>query len=407
MMERGEADIIRFPRAVRDRLGVQIHRRVRVGGDYQTELHVKKARKEDLKSLARMLVSGRIAEEEALYAGFVTKTVQQRVARHRGKGDLWLSAAKEPITIGADPEFGLVDGTGMLRRGDDMLPHDGPFGSDGPGAEVRPQAAQDHGRLVANIAKILKNPPNGAEDLNGIGGATYEDDHREYWFGGHIHLGRPSDLEEDYADYCYKGIALALDHLVALPFVRLDTPNPTCRRNGCKYGYGKAGTFDNGGSEASIRTKGNRFEYRVLSGLWLTHPDLAKITLGVTKCVAESAYARARMHDYDPEWTAAPASRKGLAKSLKLSKTREITDIINRAEPSGVTTDHLKEWERRVRELDFYGDYEDEVEALITLARHGPGEFLLDLKQTWLAGKPLAPKASKRLQSRLDAVAGK
>ncbi len=410
MGEQGESDAIRFPRAVRDRLGVRTRCKVRVGaGDYQTELHVRKARKADLTRLARMLATGRITEKEALYAGFVTKAVQQRVARHRGEGgDLWLSAAKEPITIGADPEFGLIDNTGRLHRGDEILPHNGPFGSDGPGAEVRPAASKDHGMLVANIRKILNDPPNGASAYRWIGGATYKDPNRKYWFGGHIHLGRPEELDPVAANDCYRGIALALDHLVALPLVRLDTPEPGLRRNGCKYGYGKAGTFENGDSDASIRTKeGNRFEYRVLSGLWLTHPDLAKITLGVSKCVAESAYARAREENYDPEWTSAPASKRGLAKSLKLRGTREITAIINRAEPGSVTTDHLKAWERRLRELDFYGDYEEEVEALIALVQHVPESFHLDLKQTWLEGAPLTPKAPKRLQRRLEAVAGK
>lgn len=409
MGERGENDIIRFPRSVRERLGIQAYCSVHVGtGDYRTELNVGKARRSDLKRLSRMLSTGRISKEEASCAGFVTKTVQQRVSRHRDGDELWLSAAGEHITIGADPEFGLVDSHGILIRGDDVLPgEDSPFGSDGPGAEVRPYATDDHCKLVNNIQAILETPPPLAEAYNWVGGATYTDRHRKYWFGGHIHLGRPKDLKEELAPACYAGIARALDHLVALPLVRLDTPNPTYRRNGCKYGYGKAGTLDSGGSEASIRTHADRFEYRVLSGLWLTHPDLAKITLGVTKCVAEDAYARAAAMDYDPSWAMAPPSRKGLAKALKLVGTREVLALINNADPASVTADHLKVWEKQLRELDSYDDYKSEIEALIALVKHVPESFNLDLKKTWLGRTPLLSKAPKQLQDRLEEVAGK
>ena len=410
MSSHRETGSIRFPRRTRESLGLTLGHRVQVDvKGCQLELLVRKARIDDVKELNRLKSTGEVSKKESTSVGFVAKATRDRITQKEDQVS-WTTPKLSPVTVGADPEFGLIDRSGSLIRARAVLPREGRFGSDGPGAEVRPQASKDHLALIKNIGKLLQQPPakaSGANDYDWIGGATFEDHSRKYWFGGHIHLGRPRGLSKEVAPACYRGIAMALDHLIALPLVRLDTPNPHNRRNGCQYGYGKAGTLDNGRSDASLRMKddGGRFEYRVLSGLWVTHPDLAKSVLGATKCVVETVYARAAACGYDPEWMSAPASRKGLAKSLNLKGAREVIALINRSDPAEVTGEHLRTLTTQLRELDLYDCYKREVDALLGLAKLArPNGFQLDLKQNWIEESPLLPKASKKVRACLEPV---
>jgi len=407
MSSASETGVIRFPRKAREYFGFSNSMVVLGKGEYQVELRVKKAYKEDVRRLARMMSQGKISEEEALGAGFVTKAVQDRIRKKDG-GNPWVSDGFADITVGADPEFGLVSNdTGLLVRGNDVLPFEGPFGSDGPGAEVRPAPSHSHLGCVKNIEKIFNNAPVGAHEYKWIGGATFEDHVRPYWFGGHIHLGRPKPIEMDHAMGVYKKIAKVLDHLVALPLVRLDTPQPHLRRNGCKYGYGKAGKFDTHDASASIRVaeEGDRFEYRVLSGLWLTHPTLAKIIVGTTKAVAESVYSRIGSRGIDYDWINAPASKTGLLKTFKLKDSRGVEAIINNAKAGSVTPEHLKMWEGQLRDLDCYEDYAAEINGFIELIQGADSEdFGLDLKKNWLDGHKLVPSSNGKVRAALEPV---
>ena len=186
MSDKGENGIIRFPRKAREYFGFSNNQVVLGKGKYQTNLTVKQAYKDDVRRLAGMLQKGRLTDEEAVSVGFVTRTIQQRI--NRKEGNVWVSDGVGNITIGADPEFGLVDHRGMLRRGSNVVPHDGRFGSDGPSVEVRPPPDRDHLVVVNRIEEILRNPPEAAEPYKWQGGATYRDENRVYWFGGHIHL---------------------------------------------------------------------------------------------------------------------------------------------------------------------------------------------------------------------------
>jgi hypothetical protein len=398
MSDKGEHNTIRFPRKAREYLGFSDNAVVLGKGEYRVALTVKKAFKEDVRRLADMIRSGRVSEKEAVCLGFVTRTVQQRINRKKGSS-VWVSSGIGDIMIGADPEFGLVYSDGTLHRGNHVVPHDGPFGSDGPGVEVRPGPNRNHLAIVKNIKEILEDPPPEAEPYKWRGGATYKDQNRVYWFGGHIHLGRPQQIEADYVQPIYQRIATALDGLLALPIVRFDAPEPYRRRAGCKYGYGKAG-------DIRFKEGYDRFEYRVLSGLWVVHPTLAKIALGAAKCVTESAYNRIANQKYDFEWAQAPASQRGLLKSFGLSNIRTTQALINRAQPGEVSADNISAWRRQVRQLDFFDNYSEEWEALMALAEGGPVDFGLDLRENWLGGKPALPKhqTSAKTRKALKAV---
>jgi hypothetical protein len=402
MGEEGENDIIRFPRRAREYFGFS-NSKVLVGkGQYETALRVKKSHREDVQRLARMIRSGKISEEEARYVGFVTKTVRDRVTRKKGGGDIWVSEGISRITVGADPEFGLIDHNGRLIRGNHVVGHAGKFGSDGPSVEVRPSPNTDHRKVVDSMRSILLNPPADADEYRWQGGATFKDPNRVYWFGGHVHLGRPSQIEAQGARPIYERIATVLDGLLALPMVRFDTPEPWLRRNGCKYNYGKAGDIRDDYAEA------NRFEYRVLSGLWMVHPTLSAIAIGAAKCITETAYGRIAAEDYDPTWATNPASKKGLLKSFGITGLNEIKAVINRAQPHEVSEDQLTAWERRVKKLDRFDDYKPELNALIALAKENPdniiGKINLDIRDGWQEEETLLPRASKRLRTALDAV---
>ncbi len=403
MSEKGENGIIRFPRKARESFGFSNNMVVLGKGTYQRALQVKKAYKEDVRRLARMLQQGRLTEEEALYVGFVTKTVQGQVSRKEG-GSLWVSDGIGHITVGADPEFGLIGEHNCLQRGSNVLPKAGVFGSDGPSVEVRPPPDTSHLVVVRRIEEILKKPPAAAEAYEWRGGASHEDMNRAYWFGGHIHLGRPIQVPQEQAYPVYEKLASTLDSLLALPMVKFDTPDPQSRRKGCPYGYGMAGTGNTGAANASVRAHPDRFEWRVLSGLWLVHPTLAKIALGAAQCITETAYGRLASTGFDFDWAAAPASRKGLLHSFKLKDVRQTGAIINNALPQLVTPEVLKIWRTQIRSLDLFDEYSEELEALIALTSAGSTEFSLDVRKNWYEPGPLLPKATAKLRSALDAV---
>jgi hypothetical protein len=191
--------------------------------------------------------------------------------------------------------------------------------------------------------------------------------------------------------------------MLALPMVRFDTPSPHLRRNGClPHKYGKAG---------DIRTKGpgqDRFEYRVLSGLWLVHPALATIAIGAAKCITETAYGRLAETGFDPDWANNPPTKKGLLHSLGVKGLQEVRAIVNKAQPSGVTEDRLRSWEGWLRGLDRFDDYGPELRALIALTKEDPGTIetgmCLDIRRNWQEGRTLLPKANKQLRKALDRV---
>jgi hypothetical protein len=398
MSEKGENNLIRFPRRARNYLGFANNIVVLEKGEYQTTFRVKKAYKEDVHHLAKMIQQGRLSDEEATSVGFVTKSVQQRVNRKEGNA-AWVSDGIGNITIGADPEFGLIGEDGLLHRGSHVIAHAGVFGSDGPSVEVRPPPDRNHLVVVKRIESILKNPPAAADKFKWQGGATYRDPNRVYWFGGHIHLGRPAQIQEDVAYTIYQRIATTLDSLLALPMCRFDGPEPFRRRNGCQYHYGKAGDI------RADYPEQNRFEYRVLSGLWLVHPTLAKIALGAAKCITETAYGRIADQKFDFDWANFPLSKNGLLKSFGLKDIRGVGAIINRAQPNEVTTEHVGAWKRQLLDLDLFDDYAAELKALMALATAPPSEINLDIRANWYDPQtPLFPKAGTRLQRALEAV---
>lgn len=406
MSEKKEEGIIRFPLRARAHFGFSDNC-VSIGkGDAELCLAVKQAYKHDIQRIERMLSIREISPEDAIGIGFVTRSVHGKL--NRKEGNAWITNGLGSITIGCDPEFGLVEPTSkLLVRGDKVLPGSThhKFGADGPGVEVRPEPRRNHIGVVENIREIFENPPAEADKYQWIGGATYHDKNRYYWFGGHVHLGRPASIDAEIAHLCYEKIAIALDHLVAFPMVSFDTPEPNRRRNGCQHQYGKAGDI------RADYPEGNRFEYRVLSGLWLVHPTLTRIVLGASKCVAETAYERIISNGKDLDYIQSPGSKKGLLRSFGLKGFRDKSSIINNANPERLTEESISEWERQLYSLDRADEYKEELTALVEIVKASPENVVpqldLDIRSAWQNNKPLLPEASATLRKALDAVENK
>jgi hypothetical protein len=176
-----------------------------------------------------------------------------------------------------------------------------------------------------------------------------------------------------------------------------------------------AGTFDTGGPEASIRTNGDRFEYRVLSALWLTHPTLAKVIVGVTKAIAESAYIKIADKNFDYDWVAQSGSEAGLLKSFNLpsSSTRQqIVNAINQSDIEAVTKERLTRWKRQLAALERYDAYAEEMkafQALIEASETAVKKHLsLNLREGWIEEKAfLHTMNNSKVRNALEAVACK
>lgn len=409
MSEQGENETIRLPRKARSYFGFTNSIVVVGKGEHRFGLEVKKAYRADVQKLTKKLGTGKMTEEEALSTGFVTRSILQRINRREGKS-VWISDSVEEITVGADPEFGLIDQQGQFVRGSNVLKKAGAFGSDGPAVEVRPAPSVDHVAMVNNIREILQQAPAAVQHYDWVGGASFTTPARNYWFGGHIHLGRPTQVDPDEGiHYCYNGIAKVLDHLLAFPLVRFDTPNPHYRRKGCDYGYGTAGTGDTGETNSSVRSHPDRFEYRVLSGLWMVHPTLAKLVVGATKAIVESAYARLAGKDFDYPWMESNEFYKSFGIT---GNGQKILSIINGSKVDDITKDHLTKWRNQIRDLEKFDEYSEELNALMALVGADPTAVRkhldLDLRLGWCEDKKiLRGMNNSRVKTALEAVAAK
>lgn len=192
------------------------------------------------------------------------------------------------VTLGADPEFGLLDKNGKLvTPGSDRAPlHDEmgtQFGRDGCGAimELRPPPAADPETLVNTIRNIIQ----GGCDRNPVlaklrfkGGSMAGNQP----LGGHIHFGSSSFREDGKAcaDVCE-----AFNRIIAPVYAMLeDQVEAIDRRLGTSYGSLKSGHY---------RTQPHGVEYRVLPS-WLTSPVDALGALALGHLIAiNSGNARA------------------------------------------------------------------------------------------------------------------
>jgi len=178
---------------------------------------------------------------------------------------------KPKVTLGADPEFELIDSTtkNIISCRDNRIPDrvpmginsgEGRIGHDGAGAqrELRPEPSDSPEGLISNIEKLIDAGIDEQWSLKG----------KKYPLGGHIHIGGVEESRE---------FGTILDHLLSSLFV---LNSPIRQRSE----YGKPGTSN------SLRRQEWGVEWRTPPVGWLGSKKLARIVLKVVQLVAEKHY---------------------------------------------------------------------------------------------------------------------
>jgi hypothetical protein len=259
------------------------------------------------------------------------------------------------------------------------------LGHDGPLAEVRPAPSVEVSEVVDNISKALKENHSKIDQFSWLGGATYKSppelEKRVVQMGGHIHIGNPALLENDKKAGAYTRIVRVLDEVVALPLVKIDTPEPHLRRNKEFNGFG------NYGRALDHKSQEGRFEWRVPSGLWLIHPDIAMATLGTTKAVSEACYQTMAEKNFDQKWINAPEGSTGFLKSWDMLDAKKVAEIINNATPESVSSTLIYRAGKKLKNLPNYHKHKAEIDEFIRLVKLSAKDrknISLDLKKNWL-----------------------
>jgi len=187
------------------------------------------------------------------------------------------SPSGQPVVLGADPEFMLLDEEGRLVLASRFFPRHGLIGCDAaryreeplphhhPIAEIRPDPAEDPAVLLHCLYEALRAAQERvpAPSLRWLAGGM---PFRGYPIGGHIHIsGAPLHFR----------LLRTLDAYLALPLVLIEDEGCIQRRP--RYGF--LGDF-------RIKEHGG-FEYRTLPS-WLISPVVAGGVLALAKLVAES-----------------------------------------------------------------------------------------------------------------------
>lgn len=187
------------------------------------------------------------------------------------------------VTIGSDPEWGILTEKGDLVRPDEVFTINGSsdnFGIDGCGrvAELRPMYSDTPRGHVKNIRELLQsgldNNPNLAM-YRWKAGSMADDEP----IGGHVHLGHGMFCEDvGRATDRKPHLQSALTRIVSpLLLMVEDKDEAIARRVGTSYGTLKG--------ENCVRQQDYGIEYRTLPS-WLTSPEDALAVLSLCHLVA-------------------------------------------------------------------------------------------------------------------------
>lgn len=306
--DRYEDKLIRMGANARENLGLSHEKTVELWPDGPTSdritrskvLEIFQAYSNDLKE-AKLSVP----EKDHDRIGFVTSKVFNFVCKDGAKKqkNSWIANTIEDTVIGADPEFLLMNKAGHIKYAAEVpsFSHADILGSDGPLAEIRPDPDVGVTDFVDSMGDILKHHKNVKliQKYRWMGGCYYygqqEDTgrSRSWPLGGHIHIGTPARLARaitsfgiNYEQAVYSCLNKVLDEYVAIPMIKVDGIGDSVKR---RKEYGDYG---------DIRTDHGRLEYRMLSGEWFTHPEMAKMVIGTVKSIAHSFFRVLDEADY-------------------------------------------------------------------------------------------------------------
>lgn len=440
--DRGEDKLIRIGSKARRNLGLEKAKEVELwpqNGGAQGRIHrarllkIHEAFSRDLKE-----AKDRMPEEDFLRVGFVTmRTFRYICGRDPGADDdtdsIWLADELQDIAVGADPEFLLaVDESRekfMYAGNVPNFSHNAKLGSDGPWAELRPDPEIEVDKLVENMKHLFRNSHNAKNTIKKyywLGGCFYEginavDGETRSWpIGGHIHLGSPirllgkiNELTEELGgrnqiyikELYFACLKHALDELVAVPLMKLDGIDDAIKRR-TQFG----GVRD-------LRTDHSRLEWRTPSGMWLIHPKLAEIVLGVTKCVAHEFFKVLESHNYsinsvkhpndngitrqrdrqeeifgprnEPSQMKNDFSDWNRIKVMHDMGTRTSNGTLRGMLEQGkikITAQYLKGLKEKLEGMSVYSEYAKHVDRFIEVLKAPEGEVTSerDLKKTWV-----------------------
>ncbi|NVM24242.1 MAG: hypothetical protein HWN68_20990, partial [Desulfobacterales bacterium] len=180
------------------------------------------------------------------------------------------------LTIGSDPEFGLIDEDGYQVLAHNVLPNSttDEIGVDGHSdiGELRPKYANSPRGHLENIAALMmKVEEMVPSHIKIVAGSMVGNDP----IGGHIHFG---NLGRNFA----RGLALrALDCYLALPVALIEIESSARERH--QDGYGGLGSVD----DAACRSQPWGFEYRTLPS-WLLGWGVALSILSIGYAVVDA-----------------------------------------------------------------------------------------------------------------------
>ncbi len=359
---------------------VKIHGRVK-----ETKLSLCPAPSEEIKKLG---------PKNARMIGFVTsKTFNYLMGKTTNSLEkaIWVSESAQEITVGCDPEFALVSNSGELKYADHLFTGSdkyGPFGSDGPCAELRPAPSNSIEELVGNMRNLLTENAHKIEEYQWLGGAVYGHPSmsRTYYMGGHIHFGLPPGA--GYAEESVQARAgRILDEFVAVPMVRIDTPTPDKRRTIPCGGTGKVyGAFgDLIGGEY-------KFEWRVPSGIWLVHPELTHCVLTTSKAIVEEVWRRFEDKNKSKEFMMNTSGTDNLQHSFQCEDSEKIRTLVNHSKISDVSVTDVRKIHDRFKGMATYSKYKSEIDEFIKIccSKSMPlPKQKLELRNGWINNNPL------------------
>jgi len=407
---RNENSLIRMSQPTRDHMGFG-EKKVEVypdSGKVEDRLHktkllsIFKAFSSDIRALREKGMT----PNELRRVGFVTSKTYSSIVGNKSNScdNIWVADDINDTVIGADPEFLLFDGdTPFYANRGGVLPHYGELGYDGAMAEVRPSPALTPEGLVKNIEKVFKNKKLtvGISHLKWMTGCYFRDHRRDFPIGGHIHIGNPTriaGLPGSDREYFFKIMNKIIDELLALPMIRLDGAElGSARRTKCTMGkYGYFGEW---------RVCNGRLEHRTLSGMWLTHPSLAKCVLGTAKAIINEVFGMIASQKYAKKYIIPPEHRgsnlfqKGFDHWADIPLTRDLNCVrsssymvkaLNESKAADINARYLKAWHNEMQQLSTYRKYSKYIDALYELLKlHTKhfNDFDKQIQNNWLRKK--------------------
>lgn len=385
MGENGEDNVARVPKATRDHHSIGGPVLVIGEADQAIELSVRSGLIMDMKRvLARRDMGGALAN-----VLFVSPNTQARIKRLLDQGTpssaAWIAENVDNLTVGSDPEFGLIDGNQNFIYAAHVVADQNknkPVGSDGPCMELRPSPSKGVDTHVETIRTLIAEARSmkEIEKYQWWTGASYKTPDRTFVLGGHIHVGDPKAFSTALQggrvfdpEATRRRVVRVLDELVATLLTRIDTPDARERR---RQGYGKFGDW---------RTQPGRFEWRTPSALWLSNPDLAGAVLGTAKAVAEDCYKKIFDMKYSQKRVSGLATTKNsFLNTLGCWPEEKIRQLLNESTPDVLSEGDFDNVCQRLRALSTYPKYKSYIERLIAVTKFRTAVDVKAMDKAWL-----------------------